>query len=81
MPFGKDGVVIARGAMTVMVMDWVAVAPSASFTWTTKVNEPTEVGVPLTTPELEIPSPGGGKPEEGDQVYGGVPPMAENVWK
>jgi hypothetical protein len=54
--------------------DWVALWESLSFTPTVKLNVAGVVGVPLSTPLLESPIPGGKLPETRDQEVGGTPP-------
>jgi hypothetical protein len=48
---------------------------------TVKLNEPAAVGVPVSTPLEDKLSPPGKLPEIRDHVYGGVPPVAANVWE
>ena len=68
---------IAPGAFMVMLSCAFAVSPFASVTTTVKVLAPVAVGVPLIAPELAVKlSPAGNAPEEMDQVYGVVPPVA-----
>ena len=53
---------------------------SLSVTCTVKLEVPAAVGVPLIWPvEALIDSPEGSVPEETDQVYGVVPPVALTV--
>jgi len=40
----------------------------------------TVVGVPLRMPAVDKVSPAGSVPDVTDQLYGGVPPLAANVW-
>ena len=71
---------VSAGGTTVMLRGCVAVTELASVTCTVKFVVPVPVGVPEMTPELETSeSPAGRVPEETDQVYGVVPPMAARV--
>src|SRR5215212_11029548 len=56
------------------VNDALPVAFAVSRAVTVAVKVPVAVGVPDTTPPLEMVTPGG-RPVA-DQVYGGVPPLA-----
>jgi hypothetical protein len=49
-------------------------------TVTVKLDGPAVVGVPLKTPAVLRLSPAGGLPAVTDQIKGGVPPVAVNVW-
>ena len=52
-----------------------------SRTRTVKFHLPFFVGVPLITPVTALsPSPGGRAPDDNDQLYGVVPPVAIRVW-
>lgn len=53
--------------------------PAASVTLTPKVNEPEDVGVPLSKPFDARVSPVGNVPDDCAKVYGGVPPAAVKV--
>jgi len=62
-----------------MLSAFVAVRLLASVTWTVKLEVPAVVGVPEIAPaELKL-NPAGRLPEEIDQVYGAVPPVAPSV--
>jgi hypothetical protein len=50
-----------------------------SVTFTVNDDVPAAVGVPLICPELLRVNPAGNVPEEIDQLYGVVPPLAANV--
>src|SRR5262245_11166559 len=50
-----------------------------SVTRIVKLNEPSAVGVPLSIPPDETVSPCGNEPEDSDQVYGAIPPVAVKV--
>jgi hypothetical protein len=82
-PAGKEAVVIEGelgAAVTAMLSDFVTVNALASVTFTVKVLEPVPVGVPEITPVVEASaSPAGKVPEETDQLYGAVPPVAAKV--
>ena len=62
-----------------MLNDAVTEVEAASVTCTVKLLVPTVVVVPDRTPLALGESPGGRLPEDNDQVYGLVPPVAENV--
>lgn len=63
-----------------MLRALVAVCEAESATLAVKLKVPTVVGVPEITPVAVLSdNPGGREPEEIDQVYGGVPPLAESV--
>ena len=81
-PAGSDAVEIvgAATALIVTVNALVDETPLAPVTWTVKVEVAAAVGVPLRTPAVDRVSPAGGVPEETDQLYGAVPPVAANVW-
>ena len=49
-------------------------------TSTVKLDVPAVVGVPLKTPAALRVNPAGGVPTVTAQLYGGVPPVAANVW-
>jgi hypothetical protein len=57
---------------------FVAEAPSAPVTRTVKLDVPVAVGVPSRSPEGLRFNPAGRLPEEIAQLYGVVPPDAEN---
>ena len=82
-PAGKVAVVMvnAGGAVTVIVMLWLAKSFAASVTW--KVTEllPAPVGEPVMAPVLAFKlNPAGSVPAVIDHVYGLVPPDTLNVW-
>ena len=52
-----------------------------SVACTVKLEVPTVVGVPLSTPAVLSESPAGSVPEASDQKYGCVPPAAASVWE
>ncbi len=52
-----------------------------SSTLTVNVDVPVVVGVPDIAPELFKLRPAGRLPEETDQVYGVVPPVAARDWE
>ncbi len=75
-------VVMARGAPTTTVRDWVWVCGVGLESWaaTVKVKVPGDVGVPEITPAVGcMARPGGSEPAAKLQVYGGVPPLATMV--
>jgi hypothetical protein len=51
----------------------------ASVTFTVNEAVPAVVGVPLICPALLSVNPAGNAPEETDQLYGVVPPLATSV--
>jgi hypothetical protein len=59
---------------------FVEEAPSAPATRTAKLEVPAAVGVPSRTPVADRLRPAGSVPEDTDQVYGTVPPVAVSVW-
>jgi len=62
-PVGRgDGVTIESGTLIVRVRDCVAVLEPLSVTLTVKVDGPAFVGVPLMTPAVDNPRPGGNDP-------------------
>jgi hypothetical protein len=69
-------------ALTVAVIDWLAVCGDAveSLTWIINGKLPACVGVPEICP-FDAPSvrPAGNEPELTDQVYGKAPPVAVSV--
>ena len=58
-----------------------SVAPLLSVTLTLKVKVPDWVGVPERVPEEERERPEGSVPDAIDHVYGGVPPVASNMYE
>ena len=53
-----------------------------SLTWTVKVNVPANAGAPDKAPAAVLKIiPAGKAPREIDQIYGFVPPDADNVWE
>ena len=66
-------------ALIVRVKDLVAAAAALSVTFTVKLYVPPVPGIPDRLPVLEIDRPVGNVPEANDQLYGGVPPVAENI--
>ena len=84
MPFGSEvGVIVMVAvtvAFTVMLSACVAVSDVASAPFTVKLLVPVPDGVPEIVPVAAAsPSPLGNVPEEIDQVYGCVPPLAASV--
>ncbi len=67
--------------LTAMLSVWLAVScvEVESFTVTVNVDVPLEVGVPLMDPEELSVNPAGNPPEVTCQVYGAVPPEADNA--
>ena len=63
-PSGSDAVVIDRGVAMAIVKDFVPLCGVAalSVTFTTKLNVPAAVGVPLMIPSGDSPSPVGRGP-------------------
>jgi hypothetical protein len=55
-------VIIESGTFIVIVRDWVAVLEPLSVTLTVKFDGPAFVGVPLMTPAVDNPRPGGNDP-------------------
>src|SRR3972149_5178524 len=79
-PSDRDAVVIERAEYIVMEKTWVAVAPLLSVTCTVKLLVPAAVGVPLIAPvELLRESPAGSVPTVILQLYGVLPPGADNA--
>ena len=65
---------------TVIEVALVALWPLASVTLTVKLEVPSAVGVPASTPvDAFRVIPAGGVPLLTDQVYGAVPPVAVSV--
>jgi hypothetical protein len=78
-PFGRLAVATASaGAVIVIVKLPDAVALAESVTVTVKVELPAAVGVPEIAPSAVIDNPFGRLPDMIDQLYGGVPPVADN---
>ena len=75
-----EGGVLEGATLTVRLSDFVAALELASITCTVKLLVPDPVGVPEIAP---VPgasvNPVGKFPETSDQVYGGVPAVADNV--
>ena len=71
----------APAAVTTMLKFAVALCAGelASVTFTVNDAVPDDVGVPLICPALLSVSPAGKVPEEIDQLYGVVPPLAASV--
>jgi hypothetical protein len=76
---GGAVLVVVTGA-TVIEREAVAAAPAASVTRTLILKVPEEVGAPEMMPEALSVRPAGIEPETRDHEYGGVPPIADNVW-
>ena len=66
-------------AVTVMRNGFEADRLAASVTFTVKSNGPAVVGVPVIAPEPDNVKPGGKVPAATDQLYGVIPPLADNV--
>lgn len=78
-PFGSEDVVMVRGAaVTRIVKDFDALAPSVSVTVTENVNVPVAVSDPASVPSLENVAPEGSEPLA-VKTYGGTPPVAPNL--
>jgi hypothetical protein len=79
-PPGSCGSVLMliAGAVIVRVKGLVFVPAALSLTFTVKLYVPPVEGVPVRAPVPESDRPVGNVPEATDQVYGGVPPVAEN---
>ena len=75
---GDDVVIDSAAGSTVTENAFVAVPPP--LTWTVKLEAPAAVGVPLKTPAEDSVSPAGSAPDNTDQPYGVVPPVAASVW-
>ena len=75
---GDDVVIDSAAGSTVTENAFVAVPPPLA--WTVKFETPAADGVPLKTPAEESVSPAGSAPDNTDQPYGVVPPVAANVW-
>jgi len=76
-PPGKLVVLMFNGgAATLMAKLPFCVWLLLSATRAVKLNEPTELGVPLSTPELDSETPDGKLPDATDQLNGAVPPLA-----
>jgi hypothetical protein len=67
-------------ALIVREKSFVDEAPLSPVTRTVKLELSAVVGVPLRTPPVDKLRPAGGVPEDTDQVYGVVPPVATSVW-
>lgn len=78
-PAGNDAVLIVGGDIIVMLSAFVAATLAVSVTFAVKSNDPAVVGVPEIDPAAEIVNPGGRLPAAMDQLYGGVPPLAESA--
>jgi hypothetical protein len=74
-------VVIDRPAMIVRLKAFCEFCGMVllSVTRIVKLNEPSEVGVPLNVPLDERLNPPGKEPEANDHVYGDAPPVAVNA--
>ena len=74
------GANVGAGSTMVRLNDWLVVCLSfaESFTVTTKLIVPNAVGFPLRTPLADKLNPAGSFVD--DQLYGGVPLNAANVW-
>src|SRR5262249_36324962 len=73
--------VSVRGAIT-MLRDCVVVSAlgtALSVSFSTKLDVPVAVGVPVMVPLVLSLSPAGSDPEARDHVHGGTPPPAGNV--
>ena len=82
MPPGREALVIeggVRAATIVMRSNFESDRLAASVTFAVKSKGPAVAGVPEIVPAPDIVKPGGKMPDATDQVYGGVPPVAESV--
>jgi len=83
-PLGSCGPVLmlSAGALIFRVRDFAAVTEALSLTWTSKFRVPAVVGIPLIVPAAALRvRPEGRVPSVTVQLYGGVPPLAANVWE
>ena len=67
-------------ASIVTEKSFVEEALLAPATRTVKLEIPAAVGVPPRTPPVDKFRPAGSVPEDTDQLYGVVPPVAVNGW-
>jgi hypothetical protein len=67
-------------ALIVTEKSFVDEALLAPATRTVKLELSAVVGVPLRTPPVDKLRPAGSVPEDTDQLYGVVPPVAASVW-
>jgi hypothetical protein len=81
-PESDERVIGVGGAAALIVTEksFVDEAPSAPATRTVKLELSAVVGVPLRTPPVDKFRPAGSVPEDSDQLYGVVPPVAASVW-
>jgi len=70
------------GAAPLIVTSKIRVDEALSLPATriVKMEVPVAVGVPLRTPNGDKLRPAGSVPEDTDQLYGVVPPVAASVW-
>src|SRR3989344_2241989 len=83
-PLLKTVLAMVNGKTTLMERVLVAIfwGKEESLAWTVNVNVPAAVGAPDKTPVLVFKViPAGKAPREIDQIYGFVPPDADNVWE
>jgi hypothetical protein len=82
LPESLERLIVGGGAAVLIVTEksFVDEAASAPSTRTVKLEVPAVVGVPLRTPAADKFRPAGGVPEDTDQLYGVVPPVAASVW-
>jgi hypothetical protein len=69
-------VTVSGAGATVIESACVAVALTASWTRTTKLDVPAVVGVPCNVPSVRRDMPAGKVPDCSAKAYGGVPPVA-----
>ena len=78
-PSGRDAVVIAGGAVMIMLRAFVPF-PAEFVALTVKLNVPISVGMPVIAPVVSFKfRPAGSAPLDIDQVIG-VVPVAANLW-
>jgi hypothetical protein len=82
LPESLERLTVGGGAAASIVTEksFVEEALLAPATRTVKLEVPVAVGVPLRTPPVDKFSPAGSVPEDTDQLYGVVPPVAASVW-
>ena len=74
------GAVLSGAPAGLIVSANALVEEAPPVTSTVKLDVPAVVGVPLKTPAALRVNPAGGVPTVTNQLYGGVPPVAANVW-
>jgi hypothetical protein len=73
-------IVPVPGALIATEKSFVDEALLAPATRTVKLEVPSAVGIPSRTPVADRLRPAGSVPEDTDQLYGVVPPVAASVW-